>query len=86
MQVPRDPEDPNGAQNQKEAQRMIDEAEPLTEEELAEKEKLLEEVSWSKMFAKYVCLSNISVFRLSQLVMFVKQESIIFVLGFYQLV
>lgn len=50
---------------------MIDEAEPLTEEELAEKEKLLEEVSWSKMFAKYVCLSSISVFRLSQLVMFV---------------
>lgn len=45
MQVPRDPEDPNGAQNQKEAQKMIDEAEPLTEEEIAEKEKLLEEVS-----------------------------------------
>ncbi|CAB4009762.1 SWI SNF-related matrix-associated actin-dependent regulator of chromatin subfamily A member 5- [Paramuricea clavata] len=48
--VPRDPEDPNGAQNQKEAQRMIDEAEPLTEEEIAEKEKLLEEgfTNWSK--------------------------------------
>ena len=45
LKVPRDPEDPNGAQNQKEAQRMIDEAEPLTEEEIAEKEKLLEEVS-----------------------------------------
>lgn len=50
--VPRDPEDPNGAQNQKEAQRMIDEAEPLTEEEIAEKEKLLEEVSGRTLKSK----------------------------------
>ena len=47
--MPRDPEDPNGAQRQKEDQRLIDEAEPLTDEEIAEKEKLLEEVSWGHL-------------------------------------
>ena len=43
-QVPRDPEDPQGAERQKEAQRLIDEAEPLNEEEVTEKEQLLQEV------------------------------------------
>jgi len=43
--VPRDPEDPQGADRQKEEQRLIDESEPLNEEETAEKEQLLQEVS-----------------------------------------
>ena len=43
-QVPRDPEDSQGAERQKEAQRLIDEAEPLNEEEVTEKEQLLQEV------------------------------------------
>ncbi|CAH3022601.1 unnamed protein product [Porites evermanni] len=48
--VPRDPEDPQGAERQKEAQRLIDEAEPLNEEEVTEKEQLLQEgfTNWSK--------------------------------------
>lgn len=45
VQVPRDPEDPRGADRQKEEQRLIDESEPLNEEETAEKEQLLQEVS-----------------------------------------
>lgn len=45
VQVPRDPEDPQGADRQKEEQRLIDESEPLNEEETAEKEQLLQEVS-----------------------------------------
>ena len=44
VQVPRDPEDPQGAERQKEEQRLIDESEPLNEEETAEKEQLLQEV------------------------------------------
>nr|XP_058962907.1 SWI/SNF-related matrix-associated actin-dependent regulator of chromatin subfamily A member 5-like [Pocillopora verrucosa] len=48
--VPRDPEDPQGAERQKEEQRLIDDAEPLNEEEAAEKEQLLQEgfTNWSK--------------------------------------
>lgn len=45
VQVPRDPEDPQGAERQKEEQRLIDDAEPLNEEEAAEKEQLLQEVT-----------------------------------------
>lgn len=45
FQVPRDPEDPQGADRQKEEQRLIDESEPLNEEETAEKEQLLQEVA-----------------------------------------
>ena len=44
-QVPRDPEDPKGAERQKEEQKLIDEAEPLTDEEVEEKEALLQEVT-----------------------------------------
>ena len=44
VQVPRDPEDPEGAERQKEEQKLIDESEPLTEEEIEEKESLLQEV------------------------------------------
>lgn len=44
LQVPLDLDDPNGIQRQMEQQKIVDEAEPLTEEEIAEKEKLLEEV------------------------------------------
>ena len=44
FKVPRDPDDPQGAERQKEAQRLIDESEPLNEEEVAEKEQLLQEV------------------------------------------
>lgn len=43
--VPRDPDDPRGAERQKEAQKLIDESEPLNEEEVAEKEQLLQEVT-----------------------------------------
>ncbi|PIO39159.1 hypothetical protein AB205_0142700, partial [Aquarana catesbeiana] len=39
--VPRNPDLPNAAQAQKEEQLKIDEAEPLNDEELEEKEKLL---------------------------------------------
>lgn len=48
--VPLDLDDPNGIQRQMEQQKIVDEAEPLTEEEIAEKEKLLEEgfTNWSK--------------------------------------
>ncbi|XP_006629564.2 SWI/SNF-related matrix-associated actin-dependent regulator of chromatin subfamily A member 5 [Lepisosteus oculatus] len=48
--VPRNPELPNSAQAQKEEQSKIDEAEPLTEEELEEKEKLLTQgfTIWNK--------------------------------------
>ncbi|XP_015750063.1 PREDICTED: SWI/SNF-related matrix-associated actin-dependent regulator of chromatin subfamily A member 5-like, partial [Acropora digitifera] len=48
--VPRDPDDPRGAERQKEAQKLIDESEPLNEEEVAEKEQLLQEgfTNWSK--------------------------------------
>lgn len=44
-QVPRNPELPNAAQVQKEEQAKIDEAEPLNEEELEEKENLLSQVT-----------------------------------------
>lgn len=43
LQVPRNPEMPNSAQLQKEEQAKIDEAEALTEEELEEKENLLQQ-------------------------------------------
>lgn len=43
-QVPRNPDLPNAAQVQKEEQAKIDEAEPLNEEELEEKENLLSQV------------------------------------------
>ena len=44
LQVPRNPDMPNSAQVQKEEQAKIDEAEALTEEELEEKENLLQQV------------------------------------------
>lgn len=44
VQVPRNPDMPNSAQVQKEEQAKIDEAECLTEEELEEKENLLQQV------------------------------------------
>lgn len=44
FQVPRNPDLPNAAQAQKEEQLKIDEAEPLNDEELEEKEKLLTQV------------------------------------------
>lgn len=44
FQVPRNPDLPNSAQVQKEEQAKIDEAEALTEEELEEKENLLQQV------------------------------------------
>lgn len=43
--MPRNPELPNSAQVQKEEQAKIDEAEPLNEEELEEKENLLSQVT-----------------------------------------
>ncbi|XP_030048100.1 SWI/SNF-related matrix-associated actin-dependent regulator of chromatin subfamily A member 5 [Microcaecilia unicolor] len=48
--VPRNPELPNSAQAQKEEQLKIDEAEPLNDEELEEKEKLLTQgfTNWNK--------------------------------------
>uniref|UniRef100_A0A8B9L751 SWI/SNF-related matrix-associated actin-dependent regulator of chromatin subfamily A member 5-like n=1 Tax=Astyanax mexicanus TaxID=7994 RepID=A0A8B9L751_ASTMX len=48
--VPKSPDIPNAAQVQKEEQRKIDEAEPLTAEETEEKEKLLTQgfTSWNK--------------------------------------
>ncbi|XP_041959644.1 LOW QUALITY PROTEIN: SWI/SNF-related matrix-associated actin-dependent regulator of chromatin subfamily A member 5 [Alosa alosa] len=48
--VPRNPDQPNSAQVQKEEQAKIDEAEPLTEEELEEKENLLTQgfTIWNK--------------------------------------
>ncbi|KAL7981992.1 hypothetical protein Chor_001049 [Crotalus horridus] len=48
--VPRNPDLPNAAQTQKEEQIKIDEAEPLNEEELDEKEKLLTQgfTNWNK--------------------------------------
>ena len=45
--VPRNPDLPNAAQAQKEEQLKIDEAEPLNDEELEEKEKLLTQVQLS---------------------------------------
>lgn len=45
LQVPRNPDLPNAAQMQKEEQAKIDEAEPLNEEELEEKENLLSQVT-----------------------------------------
>lgn len=42
--MPLDPEDPEGEEKRKEAQQLIDESEPLTEEEIEEKEQLLTEV------------------------------------------
>lgn len=48
--MPRNPDLPNAAQVQKEEQAKIDEAEPLNEEELEEKENLLSQV------ASYTCL------------------------------
>lgn len=44
LQVPRSPDIPNAAQVQKEEQRKIDEAGPLSPEETEEKEKLLTQV------------------------------------------
>ncbi|XP_001632824.2 SWI/SNF-related matrix-associated actin-dependent regulator of chromatin subfamily A member 5 [Nematostella vectensis] len=48
--VPLDIEDPEGPDKQKEAQKLIDESEPLTEEEQSEKDQLLQEgfTNWSK--------------------------------------
>lgn len=46
FQVPRNPDLPNAAQVQKEEQLKIDEAEPLNDEELEEKEKLLTQVQF----------------------------------------
>ena len=48
--VPRNPDLPNAAQAQKEEQLKIDEAEPLNDEELEEKEKLLTQgfTNWNK--------------------------------------
>ncbi|XFG07533.1 hypothetical protein AB1E19_011157 [Capra hircus] len=48
--VPRNPDLPNAAQAQKEEQLKIDEAEPLNDEELEEKEKLLTQgfINWNK--------------------------------------
>ncbi|KAG5844891.1 hypothetical protein ANANG_G00132980 [Anguilla anguilla] len=48
--VPRNPDIPNSAQAQKEEQRKIDEADPLSEEELEEKENLLSQgfTIWNK--------------------------------------
>ncbi|KAG9347098.1 hypothetical protein JZ751_006025 [Albula glossodonta] len=48
--VPRNPDIPNSAQVQKEEQRKIDEADPLSEEELEEKENLLSQgfTIWNK--------------------------------------
>lgn len=43
--MPRNPDLPNAAQMQKEEQAKIDEAEPLNEEELEEKENLLSQVT-----------------------------------------
>lgn len=43
--MPRNPDLPNSAQMQKEEQAKIDEAEPLNEEELEEKENLLSQVN-----------------------------------------
>lgn len=43
--MPRNPDLPNAAQVQKEEQAKIDEAEPLNEEELEEKENLLSQVT-----------------------------------------
>ncbi|NXS20055.1 SMCA5 regulator, partial [Mystacornis crossleyi] len=50
FQVPRNPDLPNAAQAQKEEQLKIDEAEPLNDEELEEKEKLLTQgfTNWNK--------------------------------------
>ena len=48
FKVPRDPDDPRGAERQKEAQKLIDESEPLNEEEVAEKEQLLQEVTYQQ--------------------------------------
>lgn len=45
--MPRNPDLPNAAQAQKEEQLKIDEAEPLNDEELEEKEKLLTQVKCS---------------------------------------
>ena len=44
LQVPRSPDVPGSAQVQKEEQKKIDEAGPLTAEETEEKEKLLTQV------------------------------------------
>lgn len=46
LKVPRNPDIPNSAQVQKEEQAKIDEAEALTEEELEEKETLLQQVDY----------------------------------------
>lgn len=45
LQVPRNPDMPNSAHVQKEEQAKIDEAEALSEEELEEKENLLQKVT-----------------------------------------
>lgn len=54
QQVPRNPDLPNSAQVQKEEQAKIDEAEPLTEEELEEKENLLTQVTMATGWDQYM--------------------------------
>ncbi|XP_031550358.1 SWI/SNF-related matrix-associated actin-dependent regulator of chromatin subfamily A member 5-like [Actinia tenebrosa] len=48
--MPLDYDDPNAEENRKQEQQLIDDAEPLTEEEVEEKEQLLQEgfTNWSK--------------------------------------
>ena len=48
LQVPRNPDIPNPAVAQREEQKKIDGAEPLTPEETEEKEKLLTQVKYFK--------------------------------------
>lgn len=48
LQVPRNPDIPNPAVAQREEQKKIDGAEPLTPEETEEKEKLLTQVNYFK--------------------------------------
>lgn len=51
MQVPRNPDMPNSAHVQKEEQAKIDEAEALSEEELEEKENLLQKVTAGLLYS-----------------------------------
>lgn len=59
-QVPRNPDMPNSAHVQKEEQAKIDEAEALSEEELEEKENLLQKVTADglKQVQKYQPISS----------------------------
>lgn len=64
--MPRNPDLPNAAQAQKEEQLKIDEAEPLNDEELEEKEKLLTQVqlgllrggNWQKLVLCFTLLQE----------------------------